>query len=252
VGNHDVESNPSTGEMFTAYETRFRMPHIAQAEIGRAKLESDFDLNKMYRLKYDYGNSFYSFTYGPSYNIVLNAFADFEPGSKQYNWLVDDLNSIDREITPWVTVTVHCPMYSTFVQHHNDPQLINLKLYLEPILVMYKVNFVLSGHLHGYSRTKPVAFNNVTEENGIIHIVLGNGGRQANAPFLNPDHAEEWIAVRDHTTYGYGLIEFMNDTIARYEWVQTGHNTKQDHGNNFLIIPPNLTDVVHIRNQYYP
>ena len=203
----------------------------------------------MYQLKYDYGNSYYSFTYGPSLNIILNAFADFEPGSKQYQWLLHKLSNVDREVTPWITVIVHCPMYTTFIQHHNDPQLVNLKLFLEPLFISYKVNFVFSGHLHGYSRTKPVVFNQVKED-GPIHIVLGNGGRQANAPFLKDD-PEEWIAIRDHTTYGFGLVEFMNMTIARYEWVQTGHNSAEDRGKNFLDVPENMTDVVFVKNQYY-
>lgn len=249
VGNHDVESNAETGEMFTAYESRFLMPQIARAEIGKAKSADDFDLNKMYQLEYDYGNSYYSFTHGPSHNIIINAFADFEPGSKQYRWLVNELSSVDRELTPWLTITVHCPMYSTFVQHHHDPQLVNLKLFLEPLFVQHKVNFVLSGHLHGYSRTKPVAFDKINKD-GPIHFVLGNGGRQANAPFLNPD-PEEWIAIRDHTTYGFGLIEYLNMTTARYEWCQTGHNKVGDHGKNFFDSPDNMTDVVLIQNQYY-
>ena len=118
--------------MFTSYETRFLMPQITKAEIGRATSKSDFDLNKMYKLKYDFGNSYYSFIYGPTHNIVLNAFADFEPTSKQYQWLVHELKSVNRESSPWLTITIHCPMYSTFLQHHNDPQPVNIKLFLEP------------------------------------------------------------------------------------------------------------------------
>ncbi len=39
--------------MFTAIETRFLMPQIAKAEIGKATSENDFDLNKMYQLPYE-------------------------------------------------------------------------------------------------------------------------------------------------------------------------------------------------------
>jgi len=250
AGNHDAEGDLETGEIFVAYENRFLMPQIKSPEIGKAVFKNDFDLNKMYQLKYDYGNSFYAFTYGPSHNIVLNAFADFEPGSNQYNWLLEELsNNVDRNVTPWLTVTVHCPMYSTFSKHHDDPQLVNLKIYLEPLFVKFKVNFIFSGHVHAYQRTKTVQYNKVSKK-GPIHIILGNGGRQANAPFLNSD-AEEWVAVRDHTTYGYGTIEFFNASIARYEWVQTGHNGPEDSGNNFLDVPKNVSDVVFVTNQYY-
>ncbi len=204
--------------MFQSYENRFLMPQLAKAQIGKATKKSDFDLNKMYRLHYDYGNSYYSFSYGPSHNIVINAFADFEPGSLQYDWLVSELKGVRRELTPWLTVTVHCPMYNTFLKHSNDPQPVNLKLFLEPLFVKYKVNFVFSGHLHAYMRTKQVAFD-VVAEDGPIHFILGDSGRQANAPFLNSE-PEEWVAVRDHTTYGWGLIEYLNMTTAKYEWVR--------------------------------
>lgn len=50
AGNHDVESNSETGEMFMSYEARFLMPQIAQAQIGKATHADDFDLNKMYQL----------------------------------------------------------------------------------------------------------------------------------------------------------------------------------------------------------
>lgn len=180
----------------------------------------------------------------------MNAFADFEPGSKQFQWLQNELRThVSRDVTPWLTVTVHCPLYSTFSQHHNDPQLVNLKKYLEPLFVKYKVNFVLSGHLHAYMRTTNVAFNKIHKD-GPIHLVLGNGGRQANAPFLNPD-PEEWVGMRDHTTYGYGFIEFLNFTTARYEWIQTGHNKPCDRGKNFLDASENLTDSMYFQNIYF-
>ena len=233
--------------MFTAYESRFFMPQVAKAEIGRATSSNDFDLNKMYRLKYDFGNSYYSFIHGISFNIILNAFADFEPESKQYQWFLGTLSGIDRNRHPWITVTVHCPMYSTFSQHHNDPQLVNLKLFLEPLLVRYKVNFILSGHVHGYSRTKTIAFDKVTKD-GPIHLVLGNGGRQANAPFLNPE-PEEWIAKRDHTIFGFGLIEYINATFARYEWYQTGHTMNEGDGD--INIEHHMTDAIIVQNQFY-
>ena len=124
-----------------------------------------------------------------------------------------------------------------------------MKKFLEPLFIEHNVNFVISGHLHAYSRSFPVA-NDKLNPKGPIHIVLGNGGRQANAPFNN-DIPEEWVAKRDHTTYGYGTIDFISPRRASYEWVQTGHNGVDDKGNNFLEIPENLTDIVYVDNQYY-
>jgi hypothetical protein len=79
---------------------------------------------------------------------------------------------------------------------------------------------VISGHLYAYMRTKPVAFDEVTKDSP-LHLILVDGDQQANEPFLNPK-PEDWVAVRDHTTHGWGSIGYLNATAARYEWVHTG------------------------------
>lgn len=225
------------------------MPQVQSAILGSVTKKQDVDLNKMYQLPYDFGNSFYAYTRGMVHTIVLNSFADFEPNSKQYSWLLKELQGIDRKKTPWLVISFHCPIYNTFSLHSKDPQPINMKLYLEPLFVKYRVSFILSGHIHAYSRSHPVAYGKVNPI-GPIHIVLGNGGRQTNAPFRS-DVPEEWVTIRDHTTYGYGLLKFINSTVARYEWIQTGHNRPDEKGKNFLNVPENMTDMVYVKNQIY-
>ena len=72
AGNHDAEGDLDSGRVFAAYENRFQMPQVAPATIGKVTKSQDIDLNHMYQLPYDYGNSFYSFTLEPCYNFVLN------------------------------------------------------------------------------------------------------------------------------------------------------------------------------------
>lgn len=274
-GNHDVEGDLDTGLLYQAFETRFRMPHVKPPVIGRVTKEQDIDLNRMYQLPYDFGNSFYSYENGLVHNIVLNSFADFEPGSNQYKWIVHDLENVNRDVHPWILVLVrdehatcccsihepltnrcitflqqvHCPIYNTFAKHRTDPQPVMMKRYLEPLFIKHKVNFVVSGHVHAYFRSKKVS-NDALDKKGPMYIVVGNGGRQANAPFYNIV-AEDWVAKRDHTTYGYGTIEFLSPEIAMYEWVQTGHNGPNDSGENFPYVPNNMTDIVYVNNQLY-
>ena len=250
AGNHDIEANTTTGEMFQAYEARFRMPHIQPAEMGIFTPEMK-QHDKTGDLPYLYGNSFYSFAYGPSHNIVLNSFAPFAPGTIQYKWLEKELIKVDRSVTPWLTVTLHCPLYNTFKNHRNDPQLINAKIQLEPLFVEHRVNFVFAGHVHSYSRSHPVVFDKVNAT-GPIHILLGNSGRQANVPF-HQENPEEWILVRDHTQYGYGLLNFINATTAMYEWVVTGFNEgKRDRKSKFYY--PHDEDIIdqgYVQNQFF-
>ena len=60
-----------------------------------------------YPLPYEWGNAYYSFTYGPAKHVVISAYSSMEPGSVQYQWLVDELASVDRVTTPWLLVTIH-------------------------------------------------------------------------------------------------------------------------------------------------
>ena len=51
--------------------------------------------------------------------IDLNSAALIAPGSPQYEWLVRDLEAVDRNVTPWVFVTSHFPLYhATAVAPH--------------------------------------------------------------------------------------------------------------------------------------
>ena len=112
-----------------------------------------------------------------------------------------ELRQIDRDLTPWVVVFSHCPIYNTFTKHRYDVQLVMMKKILEPLIVESKVNFFVSGHLHAYMRTLNVIHNKPNAA-GPMHIIVGNGGRQANSPYYS-DIAEDWVAVRHPITYGF-------------------------------------------------
>ena len=130
---------------------------------------------------------------------------------------MDELSSVDRTITPWLLVTLHVPIYNTFAFHHRDPQIVAAKEHIEPLLVLYQVNMVFTGHIHAYQRTTNVAMDKV-DPSGPIHITVGAGGRQCDAPFRNAT-AEEWIVTRDASYYGYGLFNIYNKTHAEWRWI---------------------------------
>lgn len=151
---------------------------------------------------------------------MLNSYASIEPGSEQHTWFVQDLECVDRAITPWLFVMYHCPVYNTFTPHQREPQRFAAIDHIEPLLVEHKVNMVWNGHVHAYLRTKNVAFGK-EQKNGPVHIVVGAGGRSAAAEFVN-EEPEEWVGVRDASWYGYGIVEICNKTHIRWDWVHTG------------------------------
>eukprot|EP00546_Thalassionema_frauenfeldii_P021314 CAMPEP_0178903992 /NCGR_PEP_ID=MMETSP0786-20121207/5459_1 /TAXON_ID=186022 /ORGANISM="Thalassionema frauenfeldii, Strain CCMP 1798" /LENGTH=476 /DNA_ID=CAMNT_0020575413 /DNA_START=166 /DNA_END=1593 /DNA_ORIENTATION=- len=242
-GNHDIDKPENGTNIFSAYEVRFRMPRIREVELGLYEGGyGKLDMNKPpYPLPYEYGNAYYAFQYGKTHQIYLNSYSRLDPGSKQYEWLVQELESVNRHQTPWLLVTFHVPIYNTFEVHQHDEQMFKMREHIEPLLVSHKVNVVFNGHIHAYQRTKPVAFGNVSDT-GPIHIVMGAGGRNADATFLN-EEPEEWVAVRDGTIYGYGVLEICNNSHARWDWVHTGQKgdyNKVYHQN--ISLPAGGTD----------
>lgn len=264
-GNHEVERDSKSNQIFASYESRFLMPQVQPVRGGIKGDDVDslplyeHSINKdsiPYPLPYNYGNSFYSFKQGPTHSIILNSFGDFRPESAQYKWFGKELKSVDRNLTPWLTVTLHCPIYNTFKWHRRDQQSVLARKYLEDMMYEHSVNFVLSGHLHAYMRTEPV-YKGKLDKKGPIHIILGNGGRQANSPYYSKE-PEEWIAVRDHTTYGYGTLDFVNATHAQYVWVQTDANDIStakvkvyEEDSTTRAKDRGVKDKVYLKNQFY-
>eukprot|EP00531_Pseudo-nitzschia_arenysensis_P014163 CAMPEP_0116144912 /NCGR_PEP_ID=MMETSP0329-20121206/16284_1 /TAXON_ID=697910 /ORGANISM="Pseudo-nitzschia arenysensis, Strain B593" /LENGTH=651 /DNA_ID=CAMNT_0003640425 /DNA_START=184 /DNA_END=2139 /DNA_ORIENTATION=- len=257
AGNHDIDKQYAGNEIFLAYEKRFRMPRLKPPELG--VYDGDCEDGKMnmdappYPLPYEWGNSYYSFTYGPTRHIIVNAYADMSPESPQYEWLKAELASIDRTKTPWVLLTMHPPIYNTFALHHHDPQIFAAKEHLEPLFVEHHVNLVLTGHIHAYQRTDYVAFGNLTDT-GPVHITIGAGGRKCDAPFSNKE-PEEWIQSRDASMYGYGRLSIHNETHAEWRWIPIApselHDYNQVKNEDELHLPSLDHDKVVIENQHF-
>ena len=175
-----------------------------------------------------------------------------EPDSKQYTWLRDGLEAVNRDDSPWLIVVLHTPLYSTFSLHRKDPQIFAAIKHLEPLFVEHNVNLIFTGHIHAYLRTKPVRFGKL-DPKGPRHITVGAGGRQCQAPFRNAT-AEDFVEVRDATKYGYGLLHIYNKTTAVWDWIHTGHgerNYNEVWQSEEQLPPGPGADRVVLMNQLY-
>jgi 3',5'-cyclic AMP phosphodiesterase CpdA len=254
-GNHDIDKEGDGNEIFLAYEKRFRMPRMHPPDLGTYKgppgpLNMDAP---PYPLPYEWGNAYYAFTYGPARLIMISSYSSMEPNSTQYKWIVEELEKVDRTVTPWVLAVLHTPMYNTFSLHQHDLQIVAAKEHLEPLFVKHKVNMVFSGHIHAYLRTAAVRHDEV-HPTGPVHITIGAGGRKCEAPFKNAE-PEPWVQVRDATIYGYGMFRIHNRTTAEWDWIHTGHTDNRDfnqvtHSNQTLPQGPGVDNVM-IQNQYF-
>lgn len=221
-GNHEIELN-SAGSMFLAFEERYKMPAIQPAEIGAITIPPGIDssgnpycASSVFQAEYNYGNSFYSFDVGSAHVIFLNPYSVTNETSVQYQWLIKDLASVNRLITPWIIAVMHCPWYNSNVAHYNEEQAILMRNAMEPVLFKYHVNLVFGGHVHAYERTHPV-FLNETIDNGIVYVTIGDGGNReghANGYYAQPD----WSAYRNGTQYGHGELQLHNRDKLTWKW----------------------------------
>ena len=136
---------------------------------------------------------YYSFDYGPVHITVLDQETNYTPGSLQYNWIVNDLSSTDKN---WKIVVLHKPGWSAGGGHSNSGSVQNN---LQPLFEQYGVSFVIAGHNHYYARAVV---------NGVEHVTTGGGG----APLYNPDNTFPNIVITDKSNH-YCKLKITGNTL---------------------------------------
>jgi predicted phosphodiesterase len=105
------------------------------------------------------GNRYYTYT-KKNVRFVVADTNFFDPA--QFEWMDNTLKDAREQ---WKIVYFHHPLYSNGDRHGSN---IELRVRIEPLLVKYGVDVVLSGHDHIYERLKP--------QKGITYFVAGSGG----------------------------------------------------------------------------
>ena len=181
VGNH--ENEPGYG--FTPYEHRFD---------SDGQIESE--------------TFWYSRQIPGVHMIFMSTEHDYDSGSTQFAWLEQELASVNRDVTPFVIVYGHSPMYSSNSYHGSE---VELRTAVEQLYVDNGVDLVIAGHDHFYERTWPVSaevvmdtgngFDRFSRGEAPIHLVIGMAGRSAYEDLDEPQ--PEWSAYRENNTYGW-------------------------------------------------
>jgi len=135
--------------------------------------------------------------------------------TKQLTWLEQNLRSSNAR---WKICYFHHPLYNEGKSHGPD---LDLRNQLAPLLKLYGVNAVFSGHEHAYERIKP--------EDGIYYFIQGSSGKLVRNDFNHRDVVETSFD-RDRT---FMLVEIDGDklyfqTISRTgQTVDSGEITRQ-------------------------
>lgn len=222
AGNHEIEAN-NNNDYFLAFEKRYRMSEH-RAEFGAVTIPSNFDAlgipqctPSVFQMEYNYGNSFYSFNSGSMHSIFVNCYSTNDINSEQYKWLERDLSSVNRDITPWVIVSVHCPWYSSNTAHYQEKHTVEMKNNMEDLFYKHHVNVVLAGHVHAYERSYPVYKDNLAND-GVVYIVIGDGGNAEGHAATYHTPTPVWSAFRNGTQYGHGILKFDDASHLEWEW----------------------------------
>ena len=257
-GNHEIECDLNTRDIFVQYEAYFRNPNRLREAIEVPPLwPRDCVTHSEFIGQYDYGNAFFSYKQGLVHTIFLNSYTSVLAGSKQREWLDNRaLPSVDRKLTPWLVVVFHTPMYTTFANHYGELNSQVMKASgLRELFERYGVNLVVSGHDHAYSRSFPLDVDGKVKKDGKgpIFWTLGAGGNwEGHAKYRNPQ-PEDWVAVRNNIEYGFGFFFAPNRTHAHLQWIRDedngidgGNSVGATRGKSSLVV----RDTVWIENYY--
>ncbi|HTB62549.1 MAG TPA: metallophosphoesterase [Opitutales bacterium] len=163
----------------------------------------------------------YSYDYGDAHFLCLdsNIYTDPTDAALQ-QWIEADLAASDAL---WKFAVFHHPAFNVGMEHYQEQQMRALC----PLLEKHGVDFALSGHEHGYQRTRPLRFaprdlakahalqakdrripgdftidtefdgEKTTKAAGIIHITTGAGGKHLYDPGYT-DEPTKWLHADDN------------------------------------------------------
>jgi predicted MPP superfamily phosphohydrolase len=124
--------------------------------------------------------------------------------AKQLTWVEQNLMSSGAR---WKICYFHHPLYNDGKSHGPD---LDLRNQLTPLLKIYGVNAVFSGHEHAYERIKP--------EDGIYYFIQGSSGKLVKDDFRRSEVMEKSFD-RDRT---FMLIEIDGDKLFFQTISRTG------------------------------
>ncbi|BBF41870.1 N-acetylmuramoyl-L-alanine amidase [Lachnospiraceae bacterium KM106-2] len=129
VGNHDADN--------ANYSYHFNLPNRSTYGVNT----SNDDTTKV-------GGDYY-FTYGSVLFLMLNT---QDTNVAEHKRFIEEAVSANKDCK-WRVVTLHQDIYGS-AEHSNEPEITNLRYQLVPIFEENKIDVVLTGHDHAYSRTK--------------------------------------------------------------------------------------------------
>ncbi len=144
---------------------------------------------------------YYSLRYGICIFIMLDNYSEIQPGSAQYEWLVQTLQNAQND--PRIRhkfIVFHEPPYTTNQAHSGNEQ---VQRYLCPLFEQFQVTAIFSGHIHAYEHSLV---------NGVHYFTTGGGGAPLHTRWYEP---APWTVYRE-AVYQFMLVDVNGDTVITY------------------------------------
>jgi hypothetical protein len=191
----------------------------------------DAEFANIYKQIANYHNlrsPYYSHDFRNIHFISMSTEHPFEQGSKQYEFIKNDLEKISKNSTvDWIVVHQHKPLYSTSQDKGEAEQLRDT---YQQLFQQYDVDLVISSHNQYYERTYPLLYNEQYEkatnkkiepkpiitntvksdysdkDNGIVFLTVGTAGDK-----LDPVKERYGFYVLQESQFGFLNVKIENN-----------------------------------------
>ena len=167
---------------------------------------------------------YYSFEQNNCIYIFLNTNIPGGLGREQLKWADDILTKSNAK---WKIIFAHKSPYSQG-PHSSDSDIERIRKEINELCLKFKIDIVFSGHDHVYSRSKPLCFGRVTQEDiknnnifnpsGTVFISLGAVGLKNYIPNkLKGEHIEVLLLL-DKPSFANVIVEKNKLKVEVYEY----------------------------------
>lgn len=207
IGNHEWrEDSPGIG--YGMFEAEYVLPGDEHDYLFRAGPVTFLGLNSDAICKGD--------TYRTSYGHEAEPCPTGEADMAKVARIEALLSEAQNDTNPWTVVYMHHPPFS-WGRHNSD---FGVRALWGPLFDRYGVDFVVTAHDHLYSRSFPVLADETATQtgdtyvagNGIVHIVLGGGGRPLYEVRYPDEEPPAWFATGG-VFYHAMIADADNETI---------------------------------------
>ena len=184
----------------------------------------DRDSSKIYNQitsNHNLTNPYYSHDFKNIHFISLSTEHPFGKGSKQYEFIKNDLEKISKNSgIDWIIIHQHKPLYSSKNDKEDAQELRNT---YHPLFEKYDVDMVISSHNQYYERTYPLLYNSKSDEDpifnnnftsnyyhnpdGIIFLTVGTAGDELQ----DIEYQEDYYIMQDDDEFGFLNINIHNN-----------------------------------------